>query len=67
RAWEIRRNAWRFLRHNRAIAEFHCDLHSDNFINPPQRTQLFHDYKAGQLQRHDTRLKLLRRLGALRP
>lgn len=67
RAWEIRRDAWRRLRHDQALARFHKDLSASNFINPPQRVALFREFKEGQVLRHEKRIILLRELCTRRP
>ncbi|CAN0392908.1 unnamed protein product, partial [Discosporangium mesarthrocarpum] len=67
RAWETQCDAWRQLRHNRAVAEFHQDVTADRFVNPSARTALFRCYREGQQRRHEKRLGLLRGICRLRP
>ncbi|CAM9316736.1 unnamed protein product, partial [Laminaria digitata] len=67
RAWEIRRDDWRRLRHDRAVGHFHSDLRAPNFTNPPERVALFREFKEGQALRHVKRVALLRDLCGRRP
>ena len=39
--WRLRREAWRQLRHDRAVREFWEDLESQAFVNPPERSKRF--------------------------
>ncbi|GMI11443.1 hypothetical protein TrVE_jg944 [Triparma verrucosa] len=63
--WEARLSAWRQLRHDRAIKEFHRDITADNFMNPPDRVALFESFKKEQVERHDRRCDVLAKLGRL--
>ena len=38
--WEVRQAAWRKLRHDRCVSEFHADLTSTAYTNPPARIGL---------------------------
>lgn len=67
RAWEIRRESWRCLRHDRALGYFRADLTAPNFTNPPERVALFREFKEGQALRHARRVHLLRDLCSRRP
>eukprot|EP00904_Undaria_pinnatifida_P004042 jgi/Undpi1/13639/HiC_scaffold_9.g03293.m1 len=67
RAWEVRRDDWRRLRHDRAVGQFHSDLCAPNFTNPPERVLLFRAFKEGQALRHGKRVALLRDLCRRRP
>lgn len=63
--WESRLSAWRQLRHDRAIREFHRDITADNFMNPPDRVSLFESFKLEQKERHSGRCSVLSKLGKL--
>lgn len=67
RAWETRRGDWRRLRHDRALVCFRADLRAPKFTNPPQRVELFREFKEGQALRHEKRVALLRDLCERRP
>lgn len=67
RTWEIRREDWRRLRHDRALRNFHAELQAQIFTNPPERVSLFRIYKSGQSTRHEKRLRMLEDLCKLRP
>lgn len=67
RAWEIRREAWRRLRHDRALGYLRADLTAPNFTNPCERVALFRDFKNGQTLRHARRVALLQDLCSRRP
>jgi len=64
--WEIRQSAWRQLRHNRCVREFHDDLNSKIFTNPPKRISIFDKMKNGQSKRHQIRLLKLEELMKLK-
>lgn len=67
RTWEIRREDWRRLRHDRALVNFHAELQAQNFTNPPERVSLFRGYKSGQSTRHEKRVMMLEVLCKKRP
>ncbi|CAM9524177.1 unnamed protein product, partial [Sphacelaria rigidula] len=67
RAWEIRRESWRRLRHGRALGYLRADLTAPNFTNPCERVALFRDFKNGQTLRHARRVALLQDLCSRRP
>ena len=64
--WRARQEAWRTLRHERAIGEFHTELRSKAYTNPPARRALLATVRAEQEGRHEQRLELLHGLGAMR-
>ncbi|KAH8059197.1 DUF4455-containing protein [Aureococcus anophagefferens] len=48
-SWRRRQEAWRRLRHDRAVAEFQAELDGATFTNPPERGDLFERIKARQV------------------
>jgi hypothetical protein len=64
--WEVRQSAWRQLRHDRCVGEFHGDLSSKAFTNPPSRIDLFAEMKTAQALRHRTRLERVDELTRLK-
>ena len=64
-AWRQRQEDWRHLRHKRAIREFHEELRSKAYTNPPQRRELFARIRQGLEGRHEERIGMLRGLGAM--
>ena len=57
---------WRTLRHNRATRKFQDTISSSTYTNPRQRQQLFKLMKGDQVERHERRVDLLKKLGAMR-
>lgn len=64
-SWRSRREAWRLLRHDRAVREFRETLESQAFVNPPSRKRRFDLIKAEQLASDDARQALLREVEAM--
>ena len=63
--WRLRREAWRQLRHDRAVREFWEDLESQAFVNPPERTKRFEKIRADQLSSDEQRKRLIAEVEAM--
>jgi hypothetical protein len=53
---------WRTLRHNRATRAFQDVISSATYTNPKQRQELFKEMKLEQVNRHSSRVELLKQL-----
>lgn len=60
--WREGQEAWRRLRHDRAVREFGEQLHSQAFTNPAERSVLFEVVKQRQAEMDDRRRALLEEL-----
>ena len=60
--WEVRQAAWRQLRHDRCVREFHEDLTAKSYMNPQPRIELFERMTQAQAARHETRIANLQAL-----
>ena len=64
--WEVRERDWRRLRHDKAIANFHHVIDSNEYRNPLPRQKVLSDFRSRQQSRHvTTRMQLLKKLGSL--
>ncbi len=63
--WRLRREAWRQLRHDRAVREFWEDLESQKFVNPPERAKRFEKIRNDQLSSDEQRKKLIGEVEAM--
>ena len=63
--WRLRREAWRQLRHDRAVREFWDDLESQAFVNPPERSKRFEKIRNDQLSSDEQRKRLIAEVEAM--
>jgi len=63
--WRLRREAWRQLRHDRAVREFWEDLESQKFVNPPERAKRFEKIRNDQLSSDEQRKALIAEVEAM--
>ena len=62
----IRERDWRRLRHDKAIANFHAVIDSNEYRNPTERQKVLENFRTRQQSRHkDVRQPLLAQLGAM--
>ena len=51
--WELRRKAWRLLKHNRAVKTYQDLLNSPRYTNPRERAALLEKLQQAQVERHE--------------